>query len=1026
MSEIDVLILSGPLAGRGGRMRLPVTIGSAPDCTISIPDPTIAPVHAYVAEGGPTYATLHTEHVVWVDGIAVSEIALCSGTLVDVGETTLRIAGTGDFFLRSPTHRPRFDAPPFRPKSALRLVARLAVPRDRASVTAVGPRTLLVVGGAEPKPDRSETFDHAELVDVDTGRSTQVWLGERRQHPIVVRLADASVLILGGLVPSWEILRPGAARADGGGFLLARRAGGYAHLLPDGRVLVVGGLLDAGRPSVELLEPWTGRSTPVDSPPLPHVDGVRVAGGALLLAVDRTTNPYTARFVMFREQPFGFVPIPGPARIGAELVALPDGRALVVGGYRSTRVDAFEPRTARFREVGSLLHPRFQFGAIALASGRVVVAGGSSSEAALTAEHWDPTTERFASLPALRRGLGLNGVARLDDGSAAFVGIDAVLVATEATVRDPVVVPAAAELSVGTERADLARHGLDLADWRALIKRIEALAAQGSSRETIVPALASLLEHGQPSVRKASARALGAWAGDARAAIPRFVARLRGETEILVQAELAHALAALDPSADGVPYRILGSMVSHLAARAADPYLAAAQADFAWAEPAPDVAEPARYAATVDAPVVAFSTLAPSPRAVPMLAVLVRSRNFKIRYAAEDSLAKVARAFPTEGAAIARALEAIAVLYDRADTARNKRLANTLALVPEGAPVLAKMLESLTEPHAFEGVLGVAMGAADPSGVLADTVVRLAGAAQGSRATALGVVAAKLRYPSLSPTLASRLRRWTAMTSRIASTDVLLEGRDLWVPILRAERTPRDRHDLPAERAGLAHVVFDGDAMVVAGDQFVPRSFPDATIVSTDAERAVEIVARTAEGIVIAVTQPFDSGTWGREHFLYEWVPSTSSFRRWVPTPSGWSVEALDEGIESSARRVAVGELRVWQESPFSEVRISADTTPTFLDDVFAPPEAVEAARREAAHRGRLLRRVAGPLPRLPDTWELAGLHPLVDASAGIVAREPRASAGAQVKLLGSLKIEKVWVALCRVGAGIDGIATIA
>jgi subtilisin family serine protease len=108
-----------------------------------------------------------------------------------------------------------------------------------------------------------------------------------------------------------------------------------ATLLQDGRVLIVGGLNEAGElNSAEIYDPGAGIFSLTGSMPAP--------------------------------------------RSGHTATLLPDGRVLIVGGNASTSVDVYDPATGTFTSIDGLLgnDPRFYHTATLLPDGRVLVLGG--------------------------------------------------------------------------------------------------------------------------------------------------------------------------------------------------------------------------------------------------------------------------------------------------------------------------------------------------------------------------------------------------------------------------------------------------------------------------------------------------------------------------------------------------------------------------------------------------------------------------------------------------------------------------
>jgi Kelch motif protein len=216
---------------------------------------------------------------------------------------------------------------------------------EGATATALGDGSVLVAGGQLPALSTAERYDPTSrqwslVGDMAVGR-----LGHT-----ATRLADGRVLIVGGQVTccaaNGELFTRTAEIYDSlaGGFqatgsLATARVFHAATLLPDGRVLVTGGFVDASgatTPSAEIYDPSTGRFS---------------AGGDMQVARDLHSA-----------------------------ILLTDGRVLVLGGERaSAETDVFDPATDRW-SAGPTLQPAWAaFTATLLANGKVLVFGGEDA-----------------------------------------------------------------------------------------------------------------------------------------------------------------------------------------------------------------------------------------------------------------------------------------------------------------------------------------------------------------------------------------------------------------------------------------------------------------------------------------------------------------------------------------------------------------------------------------------------------------------------------------------------------------------
>ena len=215
---------------------------------------------------------------------------------------------------------------------------------------------------------------------------------ERVMHAATV-LADGRVLVAGGerepeiFDPDDRTWRP--AGPISGTFLFAQSV-----LLEDGRVLVVGG--NPGDPvSAEIFDPQTNSWSVTGQLGEPRIfhSAVRLADGQVLVAGGyfydefgqyrdvmgvEAFDPHTESWRQVGSMPDAVL-LPG-------LTLLHDGRVLVTGDQTVT---IFDPATERWTRAADLTYVREYHVAVGLQDGRVLVAGGFTTRAA---EIFDPAT----------------------------------------------------------------------------------------------------------------------------------------------------------------------------------------------------------------------------------------------------------------------------------------------------------------------------------------------------------------------------------------------------------------------------------------------------------------------------------------------------------------------------------------------------------------------------------------------------------------------------------------------------------
>jgi hypothetical protein len=123
---------------------------------------------------------------------------------------------------------------------------------------------------------------------------------------------------------------------------------------------------------------------------------------------------------------------PGPdmsvARYAPAVAALPDGRVLVAGGSdgidETASAEVFNPSTGTFSAVGSMAHKRENTAAAPLGDGRVVVVGGYDGNSGTldSTEIFDPKTNTFSPGPALPRRAYGSAVVAISGGRVLVAG----------------------------------------------------------------------------------------------------------------------------------------------------------------------------------------------------------------------------------------------------------------------------------------------------------------------------------------------------------------------------------------------------------------------------------------------------------------------------------------------------------------------------------------------------------------------------------------------------------------------------
>jgi hypothetical protein len=222
------------------------------------------------------------------------------------------------------------------------------------------------IGGTESVLSSAEIFDLAGEQFTATGS-----MGQARLRHAAAPLPDGRVLVTGGLVPEGggpatidvataEIFDPATGSFAPTGDMTVTRFNHSAIALNDGRVLVLGG---NGRQSAEVYDPASGTFSAVEDMQVVH-------------------------------------------GLGHRAVKLLDGRVLILGGdggviQPTAAAEIFDPATDEFTRISDMTTTRMlHFAVLMEDDGTVVIGGGqdATGEVLATAESYDPATGAFTPI----------------------------------------------------------------------------------------------------------------------------------------------------------------------------------------------------------------------------------------------------------------------------------------------------------------------------------------------------------------------------------------------------------------------------------------------------------------------------------------------------------------------------------------------------------------------------------------------------------------------------------------------------
>lgn len=294
--------------------------------------------------------------------------------------------------------------------------APMSQPRIGHTVTPLPDGKVLVAGGiVGPVSFPQHSTASAEIYDPAAGTWTPTGsMAVVRNGHFAATLRDGRVLVAGGIgqrdaisastLDSAEIYDPATGTWTSTGSMTDIRSGGMAVTLDDGKVLAIGGVLYNGRGILvstafcELYDPTTGTWSPTGSLSTTRstAAATKLADGTVLVtgswhsevvdgvvfdghsaATAERYDPAAGRWTPTAPMPIG--------RCFHDSALLPSGEVLVIGGTDDAMLAAgyrnvvrYEPLSDTWAPTPGLTTGRYGHGAIALADGRVLVAGGVS------------------------------------------------------------------------------------------------------------------------------------------------------------------------------------------------------------------------------------------------------------------------------------------------------------------------------------------------------------------------------------------------------------------------------------------------------------------------------------------------------------------------------------------------------------------------------------------------------------------------------------------------------------------------
>jgi WD40 repeat protein len=290
----------------------------------------------------------------------------------------------------------------------------------------------------------------AELYDFSTGTFSPTGsMKYARTNHTATLLANGKVLIVGGYSAVAELFDPATGKFTTTGSMYSPRENCSATLLSDGKVLIAGGTSYYNgqytvEKSAQIYDPSTGQFGNVPGGNMGTARDSHTAtllpDGKVLLAGGLTPYPPYPDVLQSTDSAELYDPATGKFSPTASLqggrahhtaTLLTNGKVLIAGGYWGipfyvyNEAEIYDPTTGVFAKTGSMGSVRWSHAATLLPTGKVLVAGGFGYDEAddfNSAELYDPSTGKFAATGPMNSKRGCHTATVLPDGKVLAAG----------------------------------------------------------------------------------------------------------------------------------------------------------------------------------------------------------------------------------------------------------------------------------------------------------------------------------------------------------------------------------------------------------------------------------------------------------------------------------------------------------------------------------------------------------------------------------------------------------------------------
>lgn len=292
----------------------------------------------------------------------------------------------------------------------------------------------------------------------------------RHRHSATL-LANGKVLIAGGGTDDYgyypqstaSLYDPATNTLAVTGSMTTARSYHSATLLPNGKVVVMGGIAAAGGvlTSIEIYDPasgtWSTSAATLATPRKAHTSILLPDGRVMVAAGTDSSGAAISTVEIFSSTSPGWsgTGSMGAVRSQTQAVTLPDGKVLVPGGYNGgalSTAEVYNPAAGTWGSAGTMVSPHSEGTVTLMPNGKVLVAGNIDFANGMQAEVYDPVAGTWTATPNMAVARIRQSATLLPSGKVLMAGGGIASASTNTGLYDPQTNTWSTTGSLGTAR----------------------------------------------------------------------------------------------------------------------------------------------------------------------------------------------------------------------------------------------------------------------------------------------------------------------------------------------------------------------------------------------------------------------------------------------------------------------------------------------------------------------------------------------------------------------------------------------